>query len=693
MMSILEYSIDIDKDVNVVINKCEQLGFNVSNEEDMLNDEQIIELDNLFANEDMDENLDDVVLSIAEAQNIDVDNNVTKQKLKKKDSTKPKENFTKLKKEMYKNKTKLTSNEKVVDENIVLYKEGMSVSALADAVKVDVKEIIKKIMNLGLMLNMNSAVDFDTAELICVEYSKTLKKEQSADITNFEEYEISDNESDLIKRPPVVTIMGHVDHGKTSLLDYIRKSSVVDLESGGITQHIGAYQITHNDNKITFIDTPGHAAFSQMRARGASVTDIIIIIVAADDGVMPQTIEAIDHAKDAGVPIVVVVNKIDKEGANPEKVMTGLAEHNIIPEEWGGDTLFCKVSAKTGEGIEDLLDNLLLISEMQELKANPNRYAVGTVLESKLDKNIGSTTTLLVQNGTLRLGDPIVVGSCYGKIRTLKNDLSKDLIEAFPGDPVSITGLSNVASAGDKFMSFESEKQAKSIAHQREIIEKEKHQIKGLSIEDLFSSINSGNKEIKIILKADVKGSEEAVKHALLKIEVDGVVVKVIRSDVGTITESDITLAASSNAIIVGFNIRPNAKTMDVAKSYGVEIRLHQIIYKLIEEIEGSMKGMLDKIYEEKVTGHAEVRRIFKFSKVGNIAGSYVVDGVIKNNTNVRLIRNEVIIYDGKLETLQREKDSVKEVKAGFECGITLDTNDILENDIIETYESVEVKR
>ena len=490
--------------------------------------------------------------------------------------------------------------------------------------------------------------------------------------------------------------MGHVDHGKTTLLDTIRKTNVALKEAGGITQAISAYQIKYNDKKITFIDTPGHAAFTEMRARGASITDIVIIIVAADDGVMPQTREAIDHAKAAGVPIMVAINKIDKPGANPEKVMTELAECGLTPDEWGGDTLYNKISAKEGTGINELLENILLISEMQEYKANPARYAIGTVIESRLDKHVGPVVTLLIQNGTLRLGDPIVVGTAYGKIRTLKDDCGNEITEASPSLPVEITGLNETPTAGDKFMAFESEKQARNIGEQRKTQAKLRANktSESVTLDDLFSKIKDGIKELNVIIKTDVNGSAEAVKNSLEKIEVEDVRVKVVRSSVGAITESDIVLAKASNAIIIGFNVRPNNEIKDYAKENGVEIRLYNIIYKVVEEIEAAMKGMLEPIFEEKVIGSAEVRQLFKFSKVGIIAGSYVIDGVIKRDAKARVIRDSVVIYDGEIGSIQREKDSVKEVKKGLECGITISNfNDIKVNDVIEAYEMVEIER
>ena len=572
----------------------------------------------------------------------------------------------------------------------------MTIKEFAKELSVSVTDLIKKLMTLGIMASMNASISFDDASVIALEYNKELKREETQDIANFEKFEVTDDPKDLEERPPVVTIMGHVDHGKTSLLDAIRQSHVIEGEFGGITQHIGAYQVSYNGKKITFIDTPGHAAFTEMRARGASITDIVIIIVAADDGVMPQTIEAIDHAKAAKVPIIVAINKMDKPGADPDRVMREMSEHGLTPDSWGGDTLFVPISAKTHEGIDKLLENLLFIAEMQELKANPKRYAMGTVIESKLDKNVGSVVTLLVQNGTLRLGDPVVIGEYFGKVRTLKNDLGEEVVEALPSSPVSVTGISGVPTAGDKFMAFESEKQAHSVAEQRSEVAKLKSNTlaSAISLDDLFGKISEGLKEINIVLKADVKGSEEAVKNTLSKIDVEGCKLNVIRSGVGTITESDIVLANASSAIIIGFNVRPSAKILDIAKEYGVDVRLHNIIYKVVEEMEAAMKGMLDPEYEEKTIGSAEIRKIYKFSKTGNIAGCYVLDGVVKMGAKARVIRDGVVIYDGAINTIQREKNQAKEVKAGFECGITLENyGDIKEKDIIEAYELVEIKR
>ena len=698
-MTVKEYATDVNLSVAEILKKCDDLGIEVKSGDNELTDEEIISLDNainLITEDESfeeEETIDEVVDAIVESSNMTKNINITdkKQKLKKKKDQETKD-YSHLKKEMYKNKNKLMKNSK--DDNVIIFKDGMSVGDLASSLNVSGTDIIKKLMTLGLMINLNQAIDFENAEIVALEYNKTLKREETQDVSNFEEYEIVDDEADLVPRPPIVTIMGHVDHGKTTLLDYIRDSHVAEGEFGGITQHIGAYQIETNGNKITFIDTPGHAAFTEMRARGASVTDIVIIIVAADDGVMPQTKEAVEHALSAKVPIIVAVNKIDKPNANPERIRTEMAEINITPEEWGGNVPFIDISAQTGVGVDKLLETILAISEMSELKANPKRYAVGSVIESRQDKNVGGIASLLILNGTLRLGDPIVVGTTFGKVRTMKNDRGESILEAPPGLPVEITGLSENPSAGDKFMAFETEHEAKEIAEKRALHAKEnKYKKDVISLDDLFNKINSGQKEINVILKADVRGSEEAVKNSLLKINVEGVKINVIRSGIGTITESDVVLANASNAIIIGFNVSPSNITKEIAKEYNVDIRLYTIIYKCIEEIELAMKGMLDPEFEEHILGTAEIRKIFKFSKVGNIAGSYVTDGIMKNNAQVRLIRDGVIVYDGQIHSIQREKDSVKEVKKGYECGITLDNfNDIKVGDILECYEMVEVR-
>ena len=707
MMTVYEYASDMNKDVTEILVLCKNLGVKVSNGDDLLSDDDIILLDNEIENtesinedetvlEDNNDDFDDSYEEELEEVKVVVTAKKKKKNPKKEDKNDKTQDFAKQKKEMYKHKDKLISNINTDDDTIVLYTEGMSVSEFANVLNKNVAEIIKKLMGLGKLMNLNASIDFETAEILALEYGKTLKKDTTRDETNFEELEIIDDAKDLQERPPVITIMGHVDHGKTSLLDAIRKTNVVSGEAGGITQHIGAYQIIYDGKPITFIDTPGHAAFTEMRARGASITDIVIIIVAADDGVMPQTREAIDHAKAAGVPIVVAVNKIDKPEANPDRVLTEMSQAGITPDIWGGDTLFVNISAKTGQGIPELLENLLLISEMEELKANPNRYASGTVIESKLDKSLGVVSTVLIQNGTLRLGDAVVVGNYAGKIRTLKNDRGENLVEAFPSMPVSITGISEVPSAGDKFMAFENDKKAKSISEQRVLAARKKSMNTGgsVSLDDLFNRIEAGEREVNVILKADVKGSEEAVRNSLEKLDVEGIKVNVIRSSVGAISESDVVLALASKAIIIGFNIRPNNKIIDNAKEKGVDIRFYNIIYKVVEEMEAALKGKLEPTYEEKILGQAEVRKLFKFSKVGTIAGSYVTDGVIKRDAKARVIRDGVVIYDGNINSVAREKDQVKEVKQGLECGITIENfNDIKENDVIEAYEVVEVKR
>lgn len=700
-MKVSEYASDVNLSVAEILKKCHELAINVNNKDDYLTDDDIIMLDNtinLISTDDEitfeeEEDIEDKVDEIMTSSRVDksMKDSVSKEKLKKKDTSK--QDFNLKKKEMYKHKNKLMKNE--TDENIVLYKNGMSVSEFANVLNVSGAEIIKKLMENGLMLSLNQPIDFENAEIIAILYNKTLKREETQDVTNFESYEIIDKEEDLVKRPPIVTIMGHVDHGKTTLLDYIRNTHVVDKEFGGITQHIGAYQTKYKDELITFIDTPGHAAFTEMRARGASVTDIVIIIVAADDGVKPQTKEAVDHALSANVPIIVAVNKIDKPDANIDRVLTEMAEIGITPEAWGGDIPFINISAHTGEGVELLLETILTIAEVNELKANPNRYAVGAVIESRLDKNVGGIASFLIQNGTLRLGDPIVVGTSYAKVRTMKNDRGESIVLAGPSTPVEITGLTENPSAGDKFMAFETEAEAKSVAQKRRDAAKmNAGKDKKVSLDDLFASVDAGNKEINVVLKADVRGSEEAVKNALEKIKEKDVSVKVIRSGIGAISESDVVLASASNAIIIGFNVVASNNAKDIAKDNNIDIRLYTIIYKLVEDIEAAINGMLDPEYEEKVLGSAEVRKIFKFSKIGNIAGCYITSGIVKNGAMARVIRDGVVIAsDEVIASLQREKDTVKEVKKGFECGITLEKfNDFKEGDTIEAYEMVEVK-
>lgn len=706
MMSLQDYAMDVDLSVEEVKALCDKVGISYEDENTLLDDISITLLDNTIQEEREDteerrleEEVEDKAEELAFDTKIDLDNQTSFTKVKQNKQAKKTDNnkkdFLKERKKMYKHREKLQSNENSQDENVILYKNNMTVTDLANVLGVAPVEIVKKCMSLGIMASLNQSIDYDTAEVITSDYNKSLRKEETRDISNFENYEIEDRKEDLIERPPVVTIMGHVDHGKTTLLDYIRNSDVVSGEAGGITQAIGAYSVKCNGKTITFIDTPGHAAFTEMRARGASMTDIVIIIVAADDGVMPQTKEAIDHAKAANVPIIVAINKIDKPEANIDRVMTGLVENGLTPEEWGGDTIVNKISAKSGEGVESLLENILLVAEMQEYKANPSRYASGAVVESRKDSKVGSIATLLIQNGTLRLGDPIVIGNYAGKVRTLKNDKGQNIVEAGPSTPVEVTGISEVPSAGDKFMAFESEKQAKEIATSRLNRSKEEDtNYSKMSLEDLFGRIKEGQKEIKIVLKADVNGSLEAVRNALEKIEVEDVKVSVIRGGVGAITESDVVLASASDAIIIGFNVRAGNTTSDIAKQYGIEIKTYDIIYKVVEDIENAMKGMLDPEFEEKVVGTAEIRQLFKFSKVGLIAGCHVTSGMIKSNLKARIVRDDIIVYNGEVNTLQHEKDQVKEVKKDMDCGITLkNCQDYKEGDIIEVYELVEIKR
>lgn len=581
----------------------------------------------------------------------------------------------------------------------ITYSQPLTVGQLANLMHRNSSEIIKFLFLLGNMSTINTVLSDDDIELVCAEFNVEAHKEVVIEEDDIEDQleNIEEDESQLVPRPPVVTIMGHVDHGKTTLLDTIRNTNVTGDEFGGITQHIGAYQVQVGDRKVTFLDTPGHEAFTAMRARGAQVTDIVIIVVAADDGVMPQTKEAVDHARAAGVPIVVAVNKIDKPGANPDRVMSEMAELGVMPEEWGGDTIFQKVSAKTGEGVHDLLETMLLVADMQELKANPNTNASGTVIEAKLDKGRGPVATLLVQRGTLHAGDSVVVGTAYGRIRKMTNDKGKEIKEAGPSMPVEIIGLNEVPRASDVFMAYDTYKQAQSIAQTREEkqIEKERNASSAMSLEDLARKISEEDmKEINVIIKADVQGSAEALAASMEKLEVDTVKVNVIRSTVGTISESDIMLASASNAIIYGFNIRPTAAIRKKAEEEGVEIRLHNIIYKALEELEGAMKGMLAPVYEEVVIGQAEVRETYRASKVGTIAGCKVTDGVAKRDAKVRLIRDGIVIYDGKLGSLQRFKDAVKEVQTGYECGMTIENfNDIKVDDILELYEDQEVEQ
>ncbi len=612
-------------------------------------------------------------------------------------NNRPKRNNPKKKQNLISNIPAKKQEEEIINDGVIVYEEGITVGALADKLHKPVAEISKFLFLLGKLLTINSSLDDETVELVCMEYGYEVKKHVEVSEVNFEDIEIIDNEDDLVSRPPVVTIMGHVDHGKTTLLDAIRNSSVVAGEFGGITQHIGAYQVDVNGKKVTFLDTPGHEAFTAMRARGAQVTDIVIIVVAADDGVMPQTKEAVDHAKAAGVPIVVAVNKIDKPGADPDRIMGEMSDLGLMPEDWGGDTVFCQISAKQNLGIDELLETLTVVAELADLKANPNRYGLGTVVEGKLDKGRGPVATVLVQNGTLRIGDPIVVGTAFGRVRQMLDDKGREMATAGPAMPVEITGLNDVPSAGDKFMAFATEKEARHIGEQRLKArqERERGTSTAMSLDDLYAQINSGNvQDINIIVKADVQGTAEAVKASLEKVTMDNIHVKVIRSTVGAISESDVLLASASKAIIYGFNVRPDANVRKKAESEGVEIRLHNIIYKMIEEIEAAMKGMLAPEIQEVVIGQAEIRQVIKVSKVGSIAGSYVTDGCIRRDCGVRLIREGVVIYEGKLGSLRRFQNDAKEVQSGYECGMTIENyNDIKEGDIIEGFEMQEVAR
>lgn len=580
----------------------------------------------------------------------------------------------------------------------ITYHDGITVGELAEKLNIDSSGIIKKLFLLGIMANINQSLDDETLELIVDDYGVEIEKEVIIDEEDLSIYFEDDaDEENGIERPAVVTIMGHVDHGKTTLLDSIRHTKVTAGEAGGITQHIGAYQIENDGKKITFLDTPGHAAFTTMRARGAQVTDITILVVAADDGVMPQTIEAINHAKEAEVPTIVAVNKVDKPTANPDRVMQELTEYGLIPEAWGGDTIFVPLSALSGDGIEDLLEMIVLTSEVQELKANPSKHAVGTVIEAELDKSRGPSASLLVQNGTLNVGDSLVVGNTYGRIRAMVNDLGQRIKSAGPSTPVEITGINDVPQAGDRFVVFKDEKQARRIGearHEANVMQ-QRQESKSVSLDNLFEQMKQGEmKDLNVIIKGDVQGSVEALAASLMKIDVEGVNVRIIHTAVGAINESDVTLANASNGIIIGFNVRPDTGAKRAADNEGVDMRLHRVIYNVIEEIESAMKGMLDPEFEEQVIGQAEVRQTFKVSKVGTIAGSYVIDGKITRNAGVRVIRDGVVQFEGELDTLKRFKDDVKEVAQGYECGITVEKfNDLKEGDIIEAFEMVEIKR
>lgn len=667
-----------------LMTKLKEMNIEVSNHMTMLDDEVVNKLDNEYQAE-----------KPSVADEFEVEEKVVRSK---KNSNKKKKKGKGNEDKRQENFAGRQQTQTVETPDKITFSGSLTVGDLAKKLSKEPSEIIKKLFMLGIMATINQDLDKDTIELIANDYGIEVEEEVIVSETEFETFiDEQDDEENLKERPAVVTIMGHVDHGKTTLLDSIRNSKVTAGEAGGITQHIGAYQVEVNHKKITFLDTPGHAAFTTMRARGAQVTDITILVVAADDGVMPQTVEAINHAKAAGVPIIVAVNKMDKPAANPDRVMQELTEYELVPEAWGGDTIFVPISAIQGEGIDNLLEMILLVSEVEEYKANPNRYATGTVIEAQLDKGKGTIATLLVQNGTLRVGDPIVVGTTFGRVRAMVSDIGRRVKVAGPSTPVEITGLNEVPQAGDRFMAFADEKKARQIGESRaqEALLAQRGEKSKLSLEDLFQQIQEGDvKEINLIVKADVQGSVEAMAASLRKIDVEGVKVKIIHTGVGAITESDIILASASNAIVIGFNVRPDVNAKRTAELENVDIRLHRIIYKVIEEIEAAMQGMLDPEFEEKVIGQAEVRQTFKVTKVGTIAGCYVTDGKITRDSGVRIIRDGVVIYEGQLDTLKRFKDDVKEVAQNYECGITIEKyNDLKEGDIIEAYIMEEVKR
>ena len=573
----------------------------------------------------------------------------------------------------------------------------MNVAEIAKKIHREPAEIIKKLFMMGVMVNQNQSLDKDTIEILAADYGIKAEEKVEVDVADIDKFfeEEANNTKHSAPRPPVVTIMGHVDHGKTTLLDKLRHTNVTAGEAGGITQHIGAYQVRHNDKIITFLDTPGHAAFTSMRARGADITDITVLVVAADDGVMPQTIEAINHSKAAGVPIIVAVNKIDKPGANPNHVMEQLTEYGLIPEDWGGDTIFVDISAKFGKNLDELLDMILLESEMLELKANPKQHGAGSVIEARLDKGKGSVATLLVQQGTLHVGDPIVVGNTFGRVRTMTDARGHAIKKATPATPVEITGLNEVPQSGDRFVTFDDEKTARAAGEERakRALMKERSQTTHVTLDNLFDTLKEGDmKEVDVIIKADVQGSVEAIAQSFKKIDVEGVRVNIIHQAVGAINESDVTLAEASNAIIIGFNVRPTPQAKVQADQDKVDIRLHNVIYKAIDEVTTAMKGMLEPVFEEKVTGYVEIRQTYKVSKLGTIGGGYVTDGYIQRDSGVRIIRDGIVIYEGKLASLKRFKDDVKQVKSGFECGLMVEKyNDIKEGDQLEAFIMEEV--
>lgn len=693
---IYEYAKEIDVKSKAIIDELKKNNIEVSNHMQALEENDIKILDKAFKKQDSAKKDQSTTQANTNKSNNNKQNN--KQNNKPNHQQKNQKNKKQNNKKQHNQQQQQPKPEVKETPSLITYEEGITVGELADKINKDASEIIKKLFLLGVVANINQVLDTETVELICADYDIEAELEVHVDATDLENYfEVDENDADLIERPAVVTIMGHVDHGKTTLLDSIRNTRVTAGEAGGITQHIGAYQIVNNNKKITFLDTPGHAAFTTMRARGAQVTDITILVVAADDGVMPQTIEAINHAKAAEVPIIVAVNKVDKPTANPDRVMQELGEYGLYPEDWGGDTIFVQLSAIQGDGIDDLLEMIGLVSEVEELKANPNRAAVGTVIEAELDKSRGPAASLLVQNGTLEVGDSLVVGNTYGRVRAMVNDLGKRIKTAGPSTPVEITGLHDVPQAGDRFVVFKNEKQARQIGEKRqqENILKQRQDSKSVSLDNLFEQMKQGEmKDLNIIIKGDVQGSVEALAASLMKIDVEGVNVRIIHTAVGAINASDVTLAAASNGIIIGFNVRPDAGAKRAAEEENVDMRLHRIIYKVIEEIESAMKGLLDPEYEEQVIGQAEVRQTFKVSKVGTIAGSYVTDGKITRDASVRIIRDGIVIFEGELDTLKRFKDDAKEVAAGYECGITIEKfNDIKEGDIFEAFKMVEIER
>ncbi|MGE6378102.1 translation initiation factor IF-2 [Peribacillus muralis] len=714
-LRVYEYAKQKNVSSKDVITKLKEMNIEVTNHMTALDDSTVNKLNDSIKpkNEDKNQAAEpkaNATVAKYEAE-ADEKSTVNKEKLKKKPpvkpvgTKKPTSQFNRGRNNKNKNNKQRQQapaapvtkrKERELPEKITFY-ESLTVMELGKKLHREPSEIIKKLFMLGVMATINQTLDKDAIELICAEYGVVAEEEIRVDLTDLESLVTEDASEDLIERPAVVTIMGHVDHGKTTLLDSIRNTKVTEGEAGGITQHIGAYQVKVNDKKITFLDTPGHAAFTTMRARGAQVTDITILVVAADDGVMPQTVEAINHAKAAEVPIIVAVNKMDKEAANPDRVMQELTEHGLVSEAWGGDTIFVPISAKKGEGIDSLLEMILLVSEVEEYKANPTRKANGTVIEARLDKGRGSVATLLVQNGTLKVGDPIVIGNTFGRVRAMVNDLGRRVKDAGPSTPVEITGLNEVPQAGDRFIVFEDEKTARQVGEvraQRQLAS-QRNEKSRVTLDTLFEQMKEGEiKELNIILKADVQGSAEAVAASLNKIEVEGAKVKIIHTGVGAITESDIILATASNAIVIGFNVRPDVNAKRAAESENVDVRLHRIIYKAIEEIESAMKGMLDPEFEEKIIGQAEVRTTFKVSKVGTIAGSYVTEGKITRDSGIRLIRQGVVIFEGEIDALKRFKDDVKEVATNYECGITIKNyNDLKEGDVIEAYVMEEIER